>query len=115
MDGLMPACAECTKAKAQARRSTAEHKAWKKNSDLKRKYGITLDEYNAMHEAQGGVCAICHSDEPIKTQPLAVDHCHTTHRVRGLLCSNCNMGLGKFMDNKYIIEKAVKYLAVPLY
>ena len=81
---------------------------------LKRDYGITLAEYMDMHEAQGGLCAICGQPETTlkKGQPamLAVDHCHTSGKVRGLLCMSCNLGLGYFKDDEAVLENAIRYL-----
>jgi len=114
-DGHSPHCIPCHKGKAAERRATPEYKVWKKNRSLVYKYGITLDEYNDMHYKQRGTCAICEKPEPIKTQPLAVDHCHDTGKVRGLLCSNCNMGIGKLMDDEKIILKAAEYISSALY
>jgi hypothetical protein len=76
-----------------------------KNSDLKAKYGITLDQYNRMLLDQNSQCAICH----IKTK-LHIDHDHATKRVRGLLCGLCNKSLGGFRDSVEICLNAVKYL-----
>lgn len=59
-----------------------------------RQYGLTEASYAAMLAAQGGVCAICR--EPQDFRALAVDHCHTTGRVRALLCCDCNLRLGWF-------------------
>lgn len=83
---------------------------------LKRYYGITVDEYIAMHGAQGGVCAICKkyeasSDPRTKAlRRLAVDHDHATGKVRALLCSNCNVGLGRFNDDADLLREAADYL-----
>ena len=85
----------------------AKQKKRNLESDL-RKYGITLEKYEAMEKKQNGVCAICMEKEPNKK--LAVDHCHITGKVRGLLCSNCNNGLGKFKDSKTLLIKAINYL-----
>ena len=62
---------------------------WKMQS----KYGLTLDDYDSMFDAQGGVCAVC--KQPEHKRRLAVDHCHATGKVRGLLCFSCNSTLGK--------------------
>lgn len=62
---------------------------------IKRKYGLTKDQYMALLEAQGGVCAICHQPDPRGIQ-LSVDHDHKTLRVRGLLCLPCNRHVGYF-------------------
>src|SRR5512135_652614 len=74
---------------------------------LKIKYGISLAQYNAMHGAQGGACAICRRDDG---GTLHVDHCHATNRVRGLLCSKCNAGLGCYGDDEELMLKAIEYL-----
>jgi hypothetical protein len=83
---------------------------------LTRKYGITLGEYEALLESQGGVCAICGEPELAANQygplPLAVDHCHGSGAVRGLLCSGCNTGLGKFRDDPELLRAASRYLSV---
>jgi hypothetical protein len=90
---------------------------WRKNNPLKskaikiRKYGITLEQFNELLEAQSGECAICGMSDrsnPVKF-PL-VDHCHTGNHVRGLLCSNCNHGLGHFKDSPALLRKAAKYV-----
>ena len=76
-----------------------------------RKYGITLEQYNAMLAAQGGVCALCKMPGRFgKYDKLDVDHCHETGRVRGLLCITCNHALGILGDNVEALEKAIKYL-----
>ncbi len=81
----------------------------------KKKYGITFDEYEEMLLQQGGVCAICEKPETIylreKLARMAVDHDHKTGAVRGLLCRQCNNGLGCFKDDTDIISKAIDYLA----
>lgn len=81
---------------------------------LKRRYGITVDDYLAMAEAQQGRCGICGSPpDPSKRkgqQGLHVDHCHTTGVVRGLLCFSCNAALGMFKDDAAMLEKALAYL-----
>jgi len=67
--------------------------------DLHKNYGITLEDFNDMIELQEGKCLICNTHLEALTKGLVVDHCHTTGKVRGLLCSNCNSGLGMFKDN----------------
>lgn len=78
---------------------------------LMKTYGLTLEEYEAMLAAQGGVCAICGSAElrgPGKSLP--VDHCHDTSRVRGILCGNCNRGIGAFGHDPDKLLAAIAYL-----
>jgi hypothetical protein len=77
---------------------------------LKMHYGITLQEYNEMFNRQNGCCAICKTHQSDLTVSLAVDHCHGTKKVRGLLCYNCNSGLGRFKDNISFLQEAINYL-----
>lgn len=87
-----------------------------RNRRLKSMYGITLEQFNILSEKQNHLCAICgnpqiqnrrHNNE--KT-PLAVDHCHSTNKIRELLCSNCNGALGLFKDNITVMNKAIEYI-----
>jgi hypothetical protein len=80
-----------------------------RNSHLKRKYSITLADYEAMLTAQAGGCAICGAPEP-DGQSLHVDHCHDTGAVRGLLCFRCNAGLGQFDHDSDRLARAASYL-----
>jgi hypothetical protein len=74
----------------------------------KSKVPFTLEQYEALHAAQGGVCKICY--KPQRGKSLAIDHCYTTFKVRGLLCENCNQGLGRFKDDPAILHSAILYL-----
>lgn len=81
--------------------------------NLKRKYGITLEQYESMFAAQLGKCAICKRSEGTgvdKRVFLHVDHCHETQKVRGLLCSQCNRGIGFLKDSIHQLEAAIAYL-----
>lgn len=69
---------------------------------------ISVEEYRALLEQQGGVCAICAQPDP--KRELSVDHCHETGRVRGLLCQSCNWGIGLLKDDPTLIEAALNYL-----
>jgi hypothetical protein len=79
-----------------------------------KKYGITPEDYSLLLERQEGKCKICKSSESHRTtatnQNLFVDHCHTTGKVRGLLCHHCNVGLGHFKDSTELLEQAKEYL-----
>jgi hypothetical protein len=96
------------------RKRYAESRAFrlrKKDRDLQKAYGITLDDYKVMQEQQKHLCAICFlKDSNKRTKGLCVDHCHDTKQVRGLLCTNCNQGLGKFFDNEELLRNAIAYL-----
>lgn len=73
-----------------------------------RKYGITPDDYLKLLEKQGHACAICGGVE--KDSRLYVDHCHSTEKIRGLLCSPCNLAIGLFRDNTITMANALDYL-----
>lgn len=75
-------------------------------------YGLTLEKYNEMLTAQNGVCKICSCKDDSRWGVLSVDHCHSTGKVRGLLCAKCNKGLGQFKDNVELLDKAKSYLLV---
>ena len=87
-----------------------------RKSALKRQYGITIEEYDDILLNQNGVCAICRLPESQRSNPrgaidsLRVDHNHTTGRIRGLLCSKCNFGLGHLNDDIRLLERAIEYL-----
>jgi hypothetical protein len=88
----------------------------RQGSHLKRSYGITRKEYDALFASQGGVCAICRRPEYAsqrkdgKPSALAVDHDHQTGDVRGLLCAKCNQGIGALGDTIECLEAVVLYL-----
>lgn len=80
-----------------------------RDAEYRRKYGINLEQYDAMLKAQQGVCAIC--DTSCDTgMNLAVDHCHVTNKVRGLLCKNCNTAIGLLKENVENMNKAINYI-----
>jgi hypothetical protein len=87
-----------------------------RSADLKKSFGITLDQYNVLLEEQNGVCAICGNPETVidnrtkQHRSLAVDHCHTTKKVRGLLCMGCNQGIGNFRENPQFLVSATSYV-----
>ncbi len=84
-------------------------------SRLKTSYGITPEDRLELLKKQEGKCAICRSEySDSRNRNLAIDHCHTTKKVRGLLCSNCNNGLGRFKDNVILLQNAIAYLGKSL-
>lgn len=82
---------------------------------LKRHFNITEAEYMALCEKQYGVCAICKEEETIidgqtkEVKPLSVDHCHNTGKIRGLLCTKCNLGISYFNHEPYLLRNAALY------
>ena len=73
-----------------------------------RKYGLVQEDYDFMFYEQGGMCKLC--GFKAKFRNLSVDHDHKTLKVRGLLCSECNLGLGKFKDDPAVLREAARYL-----
>lgn len=111
--GRQAACKECQRRGRKIKKEVSAQQDWNRrnpdkalNSNLKSKYGITLDEYNAMLEAQGRACGIC---KKIPHYRLCVDHCHKTNVVRGLLCKRCNT-LIALLDNEELKSSAEEYL-----
>ena len=91
-----------------------ENKNYHRNIRLRTIYGITIEDYNYLLEKQGYHCAICHTDTPTNKrgniQNFSVDHCHTTGKVRGLLCSKCNIAIGLLQDSSIVAQRATNYL-----
>lgn len=101
----------CTEAWNKVRYKETPDRAEKnRNSYLRRKYGIDPAEYEAMHSAQDGRCAICRVSDEEEIDRLYVDHCHTTGRVRALLCQACNVSLGKMRESPELLRAAAAYL-----
>lgn len=76
---------------------------------LKKKYGLTPERVDALMDAQQGRCAICRDE--LLSSNTAIDHCHVNGNVRGLLCRQCNTGLGMFRDDPKRLRAAIRYLA----
>jgi hypothetical protein len=82
-----------------------------KRLEYRRKYlyGVNEEVYQDLLKQSGGVCEIC-KEECTSGRALAVDHCHNSQEVRGLLCTNCNTALGSFKDDIDLMKKAIEYL-----
>lgn len=84
--------------------------------NMLKKYGVTQERYQELLEAQSHRCAICGAGsgwrhrQSGELKKLAVDHCHETGRVRGLLCDACNLGIGKLRHDPHLLQKAIDYL-----
>ncbi len=128
-DGLNRTCRACNRANAaayhKANRERIQDRHLKNyhadplryaDYGLKKNYGIELGTYDTMLAAQEGKCAICGTDDPgsrtrRRTRRFAVDHCHDTGAIRGLLCSNCNRGIGYLKHSEENLLAAAKYLS----
>lgn len=100
-------CKECSRARGRAYHTQDEVKRQRRARKFRERYGITVAEYEAMHDAQGGVCAIC--QEP-SDKPLHVDHNHATGAVRALLCFYCNSVLGLCHEDVARLRSAIQYI-----
>jgi len=106
-DGLNQECKICNRQSHKEARNKG-HTRW---HDLKKNFGITKQEYESILKEQGYKCAICgHPHVEEKGSRLHLDHCHTTGIIRGLLCKHCNLGLGHFKDNRFLLHVASSYL-----
>jgi len=116
--GRHPLCKPCRAAQERARyardrerlleqmRTDPARRVRTRRQTLHRKYGLSLEDHDALRIRQSGCCAICE----IRTKQLYVDHDHKTGEVRGLLCANCNFGVGDFADDPDRLLGAARYL-----
>lgn len=81
-----------------------------KNTLIKYKFNIDINNYEQMLKSQNNSCAICFRNENEFTKGLAIDHCHTTGNIRKLLCMNCNTLIGQCNDNVDILKQSIIYL-----
>ena len=102
-DGFHSYCKACNNARTYESRQRLH--GGSRHYHLKHRYGISADEFNELVRQQGGVCAICG-----RPDPEHVDHDHETGAVRGILCFNCNGGLGQFRDSIDALLAAAAYL-----
>jgi hypothetical protein len=104
------------KLQSQRKAYRTKYAQQEKNYALKRKFGISLEEYNLMFEKQKGACAICNRPERVmcegKIKNLCIDHNHDTGKVRQLLCNSCNTAIGFFDENIHFLDSAIKYLII---
>jgi hypothetical protein len=102
-DGLTSYCLPCHREVTRA--NTIKLHGSTREYHLRRRYGITSADFDALVAAQGGLCALCR-----ERVPEHVDHDHVTGVVRGVLCSGCNQGLGNFRDSVAALRNAIDYL-----
>jgi hypothetical protein len=89
----------------------AKYLEGRRAASIMKRYGVSLDDYEAMLAAQGGTCALCsRTPENERFKKLSIDHCHVTGRVRGLLCASCNHSLGKLGDTIERLKRAAAYV-----
>lgn len=108
-DGKQYYCKPCQLTKVS---KIPNHRANVRKGSLKKRYGITPEDYDDLFRKQKGVCDICQLPEPetSKREYLCIDHDHKTGIVRGLLCHDCNIGIGKFKDDIQRLKSAIFYI-----
>jgi hypothetical protein len=122
-DGRLNTCKSCESLRKKKYEYTTDQ--WKEYR-LKKKFGLTLSDYNSILKTQNYCCAICqtHIDDYVSQcdgsesvfaqrkskQNFSVDHCHETGKIRGLLCYNCNLLLGNAKDRIHLLSSAIDYL-----
>jgi hypothetical protein len=106
-DGLRPYCKICT----SNRRKELLSKETIRQRNLEKNFGKgVLEIYDKLFHEQQGKCAICDSTENGRYKHLSIDHDHSNGKIRGLLCNNCNRGLGLLKDNPEVLRKAADYV-----
>jgi hypothetical protein len=124
-DGLQTYCRSChnkiqrekyaldpsqkIKRQVRERKRKSKNPLAKKNSELQRLYGISIDQYVELFSLQGEVCKICKQNCKTK-KSLSVDHDHLSGKIRGLLCNRCNRAIGMFEDSPELLGLAARYL-----
>jgi hypothetical protein len=103
-------CKDCDHARVKVYHKNNRAKVTKQQliSHRRREYGLTEEEYNNMVLSQNNMCAICNKPSD---RTLHIDHDHITGKVRGLLCSNCNLGIGLLQEDLIILDRAIEYLS----
>jgi hypothetical protein len=114
-DGISKSCKSCKNAYQQQYMNL--NPLSKRKLYVKTRYNLEWDDYVTMFDNQGGCCYICYASLNLvttgtnsKLNTAHVDHCHVTNKVRGLLCNECNKGLGAFKDSVVYLQKAIQYL-----
>lgn len=124
-DGLNNLCYLCNRERVKAWRklnpekrqlqiireaNSQTKKEYNQNKHLKNTYGISIEDYNNLYNIQQGLCLICKTHQSKIERRFHLDHCHTTGKIRGLLCPECNRLLGCAKDNTEILKNAIIYL-----
>jgi hypothetical protein len=103
-------CKDCLAEKAKEKYHTSkDFRDKRRNQNMLRLYGITLDTYNKMFAEQDGCCACCGRHQVEFTKALAIDHNHDTGEVRALLCTHCNTAYGSLNEDEERIHQLLKY------
>jgi hypothetical protein len=103
-------CPECHSTRSSRSPKQKYNPEKDRKSNLKRSYGMTIEQYDELFTKQNGSCAGCKRHQSVFAQRLAVDHCHITGEIRGLLCAPCNRALGLLKDRVDTLLSLIDYL-----
>lgn len=106
LTGTCSICGPGVRLKPRYGRQAGQYRCYIAYVANKRKFSSNGDEISKAMIEQKGLCKIC-----LKSKPLVLDHCHTSSTFRGLICRECNLGLGNFEDNIQALENAIRYLS----
>lgn len=107
-DGIRASCKICDKKRLKKWRKQNPIKV--KHHQIKNKLGLSQENFNLMFEKQEGKCFICETHQFNLKRSLHVDHCHTTGKIRSLLCHYCNTALGLVKENTLILKRMIQYI-----
>jgi len=105
-------CKQCDRIRADSWKESNKERVAQYNSNYKLQYnyGLSIEEYEELLSKQNNKCAICNTDQKDLKRKLVVDHCHSSNKIRGLLCSHCNVGIGMLKENQDNLVAAIQYL-----
>jgi hypothetical protein len=108
-DGLYPSCKKCDK-KRRKKLDRGKRAYQARRTKIAMTYGLTEDDVRQIMDEQRGCCKICGDSLCSGFREYSIDHCHDTGKIRGLLCSHCNSGIGYLKDNPLLCRLAANYL-----
>jgi hypothetical protein len=105
-------CKQCDRSRTDSWKENNKERIAEYNSSYKLQYnyGLSTEDYEKLLNKQNSKCAICNIDQKDLKRKLVVDHCHSSNKVRGLLCSHCNVGIGMLKENQDNLVAAIQYL-----
>ena len=109
-DGLQHKCIRCEAKRVETWKRDPKNADKMRNTKFKALYGITLEKYKEMFEAQNGCCAACGRHQDILPNALCVDHDHSGSEIRELLCTQCNLAVGNMNDDYETALKVADYI-----
>ncbi len=111
ISGIRGECTECRRSSDRKAKSRTVSKEKQRQYNIKKIHGLSPERYKILWDSQEGLCAICKVQlSSLSRKAVHIDHCHATGKVRGVLCNQCNWGLGHFRDSVLYLDAAKQYL-----